>query len=102
VHFLKFTTRQQSDAAGGQHTTHSGVFELSTTDGFSGRGAFHFTGVEDVGGNEFEIDVEISSQVLGNGTGQRVVAHGVAVDVRREGVTFVQFDRFTLECVGKP
>jgi hypothetical protein len=102
VHWIKYVSRSETDATGGQHTTITGVIQLSTSDGFSGRGAVHFTGAEDPGGQEFEIDVEINSAVVGNGTGQRILVHLRAVNVRREGITFVQFETSSLECVGRP
>jgi hypothetical protein len=75
---------------------------VSTSDGFRGRGTFSFTGANSIGGN-MQIDSQRQSVTLGNETGERVVLHGVATNVRvNGGVTHVDLEKFSLECVGKP
>lgn len=99
-HFLQFVEHFTEDGAGGVHLEASGVLEVTTDDGFSGRG--HFRGRFSVPASGVSQDASGASVTLGNGTGQRVVFHAVAHLVIVDGVPIVDLDIESAECQGKP
>lgn len=98
IHFVKFVERLETDASGAQHHTVGGVAELSTSDGFSGKATFHFTGYAD----GLEVDHEVNSLVLDNDSGQTIVARFLRQEVREDGNIHVDFEVEFVECRGKP
>jgi hypothetical protein len=99
-HYLQFVAHFTEDGAGGLHSATSGVLEVTTDDGFSGRGQVRtrFSGpASDVSQEAFGLSV-----TLGNGTGQRIVVHIVAHLVIVDGVPIVDLEIESIECQGKP
>lgn len=99
-HYLQFVSHFTEDGAGGVHFGMSGVLEVTTDDGFSGRGQIRgrFSGpASDVSQEAFGLSV-----TLGNGTGKRVVVHIVGHLVIVDGVPIVDLEIESLECQGKP
>ena len=99
-HYLQFVSHLTDDGAGGLHFQASGVLEVTTDDGFSGRGEVRgrFAGpASDVSQEAFGLSV-----TAGNGTGQRLVVHVVQHFVIVDGVPIVDLEIESIECQGKP
>jgi hypothetical protein len=99
-HYLQFVSHSTEDGAGGLHFEASGVLEVTTDDGFSGRGQLRTRSsgpASDVSQEAFGLSV-----TLGNGTGQRVVVHIVGHLVIVDGVPIVDLGIESIECQGKP
>jgi hypothetical protein len=99
-HYLQYVAHSTEDGKGGVHAETSGVLEVTTDDGFSGRGqvrARNSWSAGDVSQEGFGLSV-----TLGNGTGQRVVVHIVGHLVIVDGVPTVELEIESLECQGKP
>ena len=102
LHFVKFTYHETLDATGGGHFNTTSVFELTTSDGFSGPG--HITMGGKFGPGHSGIEQQRFNETItpGDGSGQRVVVHHVLHVVVKDGVPIVDFAIDRLECLGKP
>jgi len=99
ISWTKFVLHETLDASGGGHFTVTGVATITTADGFSGRLTFWAGGNFNGGGSE---ETFTQSATLRNGSGSVVVARGVFHITEKDGVPVVEFDRESLECLGKP
>jgi hypothetical protein len=99
-HYLQYVSHLTEDGKGGVHAETSGVLEVTTDDGFSGRGQIR-TRDSWSAGDVFQEGFGLSV-TLSNGTGQRVVVHIVGHLVIVDGVPTVDLAIESLECKGKP
>lgn len=97
--FQKSVFHISEDGTGGIHITGTAVLTVETADGFSGRETFWF-------GANLNSDMDIVtftfSATLGDGSGQRVVIHGVAHITFVNGEHKVTFENESFECLGRP
>lgn len=100
-HYLQYVEHFTSDGAGGGHFQLSGVLEVTTDDGFSGRGQIRARESLPAGvvGQFAEFELSVT---LGNGTGQRVVVHILTHLVVVDGEVVVDVEVESIECLGKP
>jgi hypothetical protein len=99
-HYLHYVAHVTEDGKGGVHAETSGVLEVTTDDGFSGRGQIrgrNSWSAGDVSQEGFGLSVTLS-----NGTGRRLVVHIVGHFVIVDGVPTVDLSIESLECQGKP
>lgn len=101
-HFVKFIEHSNENPAGGGQDFVTAVIELTTSDGFSGQETFHFQIRGGGGGSGVGMLSDQENATLGNGTGQRVVVHGVFRLVSKDGNLIVEIDHESIECLGKP
>jgi hypothetical protein len=102
LHFVKFIYHETLDATGGGHFNTTSVFELTTSDGFSGHGHITMGGKFGPGHSGIEQQRFTETITAGDGSGQRVVVHHVMHVVFKDGVPIVEFAIDRIECLGKP
>jgi hypothetical protein len=102
LHFVQFIYHENLDATGGGHFTSTGVFEITTSDGFSGRGRISMGGNFGPGHSGIAEQTFTETVTAGDGSGQRVVVHHVMHVVFKDGVPIVEFAIDRIECLGKP
>jgi len=113
VSFKQAVFHESQDATGGLHLTGTAVGTITTADGFSGRQTFWFGANIESGGSDLSVNTFTESATLRGPGGQVVVVHGVA-HISGKGLVFdddgnlisgtptVAFEKFSLECKGKP
>ena len=101
-HTIKFVYHENLDATGGGHFTVTSVIEITTSDGFSGRETVTTGGNFGAGHSGVQEQRYTDSQTAGDGSGRRVVVHGVMQVVFKDGVPVVEYSGLSLECRGKP
>ncbi len=102
AHPVEWLYHENLDATGGGHFTLTGVIELTTSHGFSGRETVSFGGNFGPGHSGIEEHTFRDSNTLGDGSGQRIVVIDGMHSLFKDGVPVVQHDSFSLECLGKP
>jgi hypothetical protein len=102
LHFVHFTYHETLDATGGGRFTSTGVFEITTSDGFSGRGRISMGGTLEPGHSGIAQKRSNETLTASDGSGQRVVVHHVMQLVVKDGVPIVDFAIDRIECLGKP
>jgi hypothetical protein len=102
LRFVHFTYHETLDATGGGRFTSTADFEITTSDGFSGRGHISMSGTLGPGHSGITQQRFNETLTAGDGSGQRVVVHHVMHLVVNDGVPIVDLKVDRIECLGKP